>query len=81
MAWPFLSIILTRTYQLSPLAISSLMSGCALISVILVMVREKRLQKSSDTHNGYSSKMLLYDDGKTELNTPRDRENTVEPQL
>ncbi|MFB1944285.1 hypothetical protein ACEZAG_24740, partial [Salmonella enterica subsp. enterica] len=80
MAWPFLSIILTRTYQLTPLAISSLMSGCALISVILVMVREKRPQKSSDTHNGYSSKMLLYDDGKTELNTPRDRENTVEPQ-
>lgn len=25
--------------------------------------------------------MLLYDDGKTELNTPRDCENTVEPQL
>ncbi|AYC18342.1 Multidrug resistance protein MdtH [Dickeya dianthicola] len=35
MAWPFLSIILTRTYQLTPLAIGSLMSGCALISVIL----------------------------------------------
>ncbi|MDE9437858.1 MFS transporter [Xenorhabdus bovienii] len=35
MAWPFLSIILTRTYQLSPLAIGSVMSGCALISVVL----------------------------------------------
>ncbi|HIE1059980.1 TPA: MDR family MFS transporter [Serratia marcescens] len=35
MAWPFLSIILTRTYQLTPLTIGSLMSGCALISVIL----------------------------------------------
>lgn len=35
MAWPFLSIILTRTYQLTPLAIGTLMSGCALISVIL----------------------------------------------
>lgn len=35
MVWPFLSIILTRTYQLSPLAIGSVMSGCALISVIL----------------------------------------------
>lgn len=34
MAWPFLSIILTRTYQLSPLAIGSVMSCCALISVI-----------------------------------------------
>ncbi|EIE7939016.1 hypothetical protein LDT72_005222 [Salmonella enterica] len=37
MAWPFLSIILTRTYQLTPLAINSLMSGCALISVILAI--------------------------------------------
>jgi MFS family permease len=35
MAWPFLSIILTRTYQLSPLVIGSVMSGCALISVVL----------------------------------------------
>ncbi|WMY75957.1 MFS transporter [Buttiauxella selenatireducens] len=35
MAWPFLSIILTRTYQLSPLTIGGVMSGCALISVVL----------------------------------------------
>jgi MFS family permease len=35
MVWPFLSIILTRTYQLTPLEIGSLMSGCALISVVL----------------------------------------------
>ncbi|EFW12490.1 transposase, IS256 family [Serratia symbiotica str. Tucson] len=30
---------------------------------------------------GYSSKTLLCDDGEVELNTPRDRENTFEPQL
>ncbi|WP_118988025.1 MFS transporter [Photorhabdus sp. CRCIA-P01] len=35
MAWPFLSIILTRTYQLTPLMIGSLLSTCALISVVL----------------------------------------------
>ncbi|WP_413723923.1 hypothetical protein [Sodalis sp. RH16] len=35
MAWPFLSIILTRNFQLSPLVIGSVMSGCALISVVL----------------------------------------------
>ncbi|MGV8001690.1 MFS transporter [Photorhabdus temperata subsp. temperata] len=35
MAWPFLSIILTRTYQLTPIVIGSLMSGCTLISIIL----------------------------------------------
>ncbi|EQC1412756.1 MFS transporter [Providencia rettgeri] len=35
MVWPFLSIILTVTYQLTPLTIGCLMSGCALISVIL----------------------------------------------
>ncbi|EAM7382297.1 hypothetical protein FQQ78_19110 [Salmonella enterica] len=32
---------------------------------------------SCQDHNGYSSKTLLCDDGEIELNTPRDRENTV----
>ncbi|SST05365.1 mutator family transposase [Acinetobacter baumannii] len=31
--------------------------------------------------NGYSSKTLLTDDGDFELNTPRDREGSFEPQL
>ncbi|EPU6131390.1 IS256 family transposase [Enterobacter kobei] len=35
----------------------------------------------SNTRNGYSSKTVLCDDGEIELNTPRDRENTFEPQL
>lgn len=35
----------------------------------------------SNSRNGYSSKTLLCDDGEIELNTPRDRENTFEPQL
>ncbi|RAP69527.1 transposase, Mutator family protein [Candidatus Erwinia dacicola] len=38
-------------------------------------------QKGSNTRNGCSSKILLCDDGKIALNTPRDRENTSEPQL
>lgn len=38
-------------------------------------------KKGSNTRNGYASKMLLSDDGESELNTPRDRENTFEPQL
>jgi putative transposase len=38
-------------------------------------------KKGSNTRNGYSSKTLLFDDGEIELNTPRDRENTFEPQL
>ncbi|AXF75741.1 IS256 family transposase [Erwinia tracheiphila] len=38
-------------------------------------------KKDSDTRNGYASKTLLCDDGEIELNTPRDRENTFEPQL
>lgn len=43
---------------------------------------EKNAPKAgSNTRNGYSSKTLLYDDGEIELNTPRDRENTSEPQL
>ncbi|CNL85805.1 IS256 family transposase [Yersinia aldovae] len=43
---------------------------------------EKNAPKSgSNTRNGYSSKMLLCDDGQIELSTPRDRENTFEPQL
>ncbi|USS96603.1 IS256 family transposase [Serratia symbiotica] len=43
---------------------------------------EKNAPKSgSNTRNGYSSKTLLCDDGEIELNTPRDRENTFEPQL
>lgn len=35
MAWPFLSIILTRTYQLTPIAIGGLMSGCTIVSIIM----------------------------------------------
>ncbi|CAI1900290.1 Multidrug resistance protein MdtH [Serratia quinivorans] len=35
MAWPFLSIILNRTYQLTPIAIGALMSGCTFISIFL----------------------------------------------
>lgn len=43
---------------------------------------EKNSPKTgSNTRNGYSSKTLLCDDGEIELNTPRDRENTFEPQL
>ena len=38
-------------------------------------------KKGANTRNGYSSKTLLCDDGEIELNTPRDRENTFEPQL
>lgn len=34
MAWPFLSIVLTRTWHLSPLQIGSMMSGCAVVSVV-----------------------------------------------
>ncbi|WP_323109721.1 IS256 family transposase [Pectobacterium carotovorum] len=43
---------------------------------------EKNAPKSgSNTRNGYTSKTLLCDDGEIELSTPRDRENTFEPQL
>ncbi|ECD6344613.1 IS256 family transposase [Salmonella enterica subsp. enterica serovar Newport] len=43
---------------------------------------EKNAPKTgTNTRNGYSSKTLLCDDGEIELNTPRDRENTFEPQL
>ncbi len=38
-------------------------------------------KKGSNTHNGYSSKTLLTDDGEFELNTPRYRESSFEPQL
>ncbi|WP_404413008.1 IS256 family transposase [Serratia aquatilis] len=38
-------------------------------------------KKGSNTRNGYSSKTLLTDDGEFELNTPRDREGSFEPQL
>lgn len=37
-------------------------------------------KKGSNTRNGYSSKTLLCDDGEIELSTPRDHENTTEPQ-
>ncbi len=43
---------------------------------------EKNAPKlGSNTRNGYSSKTLLCNNGEIELNTPRDRENTFEPQL
>ncbi len=43
---------------------------------------EKNAPKTgSNTRNGYSSKTVLCNDGEIELNTPRDRENTFEPQL
>ncbi|CCU25461.1 transposase for insertion sequence element isrm3 [Salmonella enterica subsp. enterica serovar Agona str. 57.A.08] len=43
---------------------------------------EKNAPKTgSNTRNGSSSKKVLCDDGEIELNTPRDRENTFEPQL
>lgn len=43
---------------------------------------EKNTKKSgTNTRNGYSSKTLLCDDGQIEISTPRDRENTFEPQL
>ncbi|MGS9457840.1 transposase, partial [Salmonella enterica subsp. enterica serovar Infantis] len=35
----------------------------------------------SNPRNGYSSKPVLCDDGEIELNTPRYRENSFEPQL
>lgn len=38
-------------------------------------------KKGSNARNGYSSKTLLTDDGEFELNTPRDREGSFEPQL
>ena len=34
-------------------------------------------KKGFNTRNGYSSKTVLCDDGEIELNTPRDRENTL----
>lgn len=43
---------------------------------------EKNAPKAgSNTRNGYSSKTLLSDDGEIEIQTPRDRESTFEPQL
>ncbi|WP_369012034.1 IS256 family transposase (plasmid) [Erwinia pyrifoliae] len=43
---------------------------------------EKNAPKAgSNTRNGYSSKTVLCDDGEIELSTPRDRENTSQPQL
>ncbi|UUE08797.1 IS256 family transposase [Dickeya zeae] len=43
---------------------------------------EKNTPKSgSNTRNGYSTKTVLSDEGEIELSTPRDRENTFEPQL
>ncbi|KKF36954.1 IS256 family transposase [Erwinia tracheiphila] len=43
---------------------------------------EKNAPKTgTNTRNGYSSKTLLCNDGEIGLNTPRDRENTFEPQL
>lgn len=43
---------------------------------------EKNTPKTgSNTRNGYSSKTLLCDDDEIKLNTPRDRENSFEPQL
>ncbi|HEE9289693.1 TPA: transposase, partial [Salmonella enterica subsp. enterica serovar Infantis] len=43
---------------------------------------EKNAPKTgSNPRNGYSSKTVLCDDGEIELNTPRDRENSFEPQL
>ncbi|KKF34704.1 IS256 family transposase [Erwinia tracheiphila] len=43
---------------------------------------EKNAPKTgTNTRNGYSPKTLLCDDGEIGLNTPRDRENTFEPQL
>ncbi len=43
---------------------------------------EKNAPKTgSNTCNGYSSKTLFTDDGEIELNTPRDREGSFEPQL
>lgn len=38
-------------------------------------------KSSSNTRNGYSTKTLLSDDGEFELQTPRDREGSFEPQL
>ena len=38
-------------------------------------------KRVSNTRNGYSSKTVLCDDGEIELNTPRDRENTLQPEL
>lgn len=43
---------------------------------------EKNAPKTgSNTRNGYSSKTVLCNNSEIELNTPRDRENTFEPQL
>ncbi len=36
---------------------------------------------ASNSRNGYSSKILRTEDGQFELNTPRDREGSFEPQL
>lgn len=38
-------------------------------------------ESGSNTRNGYSPKTLLCADSEIELNTPRDSENTFEPQL
>lgn len=43
---------------------------------------EKNARKSgSNSRNGYSSKIVLSDDGEIEITTPRDRDGTFEPQL
>ncbi len=44
-------------------------------------MRKMRPKQAHPPRNGYSSKTVLCNNSEIELNTPRDRENTFEPQL
>ncbi len=44
-------------------------------------MRKNAPKTGSNTRNGYSSKTVLCNNSEIELNTPRDRENTFEPEL
>ncbi|MCT8829624.1 transposase, partial [Glaesserella parasuis] len=38
-------------------------------------------RKGKNAHNGYTSKTVICDEGEIEIETPRDRDGTFEPQL
>ncbi|WP_386693962.1 IS256 family transposase [Lonepinella sp. MS14435] len=43
--------------------------------------KKNQPRKAKNSRNGYSQKILLTDEGDIELNIPRDRESTFEPQI
>lgn len=53
----------------------------ALIAELIDRLGHEKIKSGSNTRNGYSPEKLLCDDGGIQLNTPRGRENTFEPQL